>query len=639
MATPSDAAEGVFQFPFTADMGFFGRGSFGPDGPWQAAAVVLGTTDRETMTRNNTKTTWAAVWPSTQAFTALLTTEKRQEGIYNITRSEAQRRMSWGEFGNDGSNFFSDFTHYSKQYSQGIGLVDGLTIIDGQLKDPGYTNVNVSILAMNDTIVFPHYPKNNESSYVPSVGWLGLGRPADATAFLVGSSQNLTGEGLTADGLINQMQKDGLVGSNSFSLHMGTVALGQKGSLIVGGYDESRVVQPVGAFEIQFGQILISLMDVVLGSEVGGWPFNSPREEIGGIFQGTDDREGLEFSEILRRKKGSVLVSPNPLVPGIYLPNSTCANAAKHLPVRFDEKIGYYLWNTEDAAYSRIIGSPAYLGFILADSSNANVTIKVPFKLLNLTLEAPLVDRPTQYFPCHDTTSEKSGLWELGRAFLQASFFGVHYDQNLAFLAQAPGPNGDATVQRALKPEDKTLVSKPASYFAESWSSEWTVLKEDAVESEMQPNAENSIGRGAIAGIVIGVLAGLGLVAVAGWFFWRRRKHQPSEPAELQDTETKDYDGDLNVGELGADGEKKIHEMSDTLFVSEMSDAPLVSEMADTPLVSERHSPQRLQELESPMDLSEAPGSAVVYEMPGNETWIEANSTTGGQQNMPHERK
>ncbi|KAK4461307.1 hypothetical protein QBC42DRAFT_94504 [Cladorrhinum samala] len=636
LATPSDAADGVFQIPFTTDTGWFGDGKFGPDGPWQAAAIVLGTTTMEAMMRNNTNSTWAAMWPSAQSFTALLTSETRADGVYKITGSEAQRRKSWAEYGASGLNPMMGPAHYANQFSMGVGLIDSLTIPDFRWSDPGYANVNVSIYAMNSTWVSPFSPDDLTTSRytLPPVGWLGLGRPADGMSLLGQFPEYLIGDGLTGDGLIEQMKKDDLVGSRSFGLHMGSAALDQKGSLMVGGYDESRVIEPVGTFEMQLGQAVMTLLDVVLGSEVGGWPFNSPREEVGGIFQGTDDEMGLQSVGMFGRKKGSVLVSPNPLVPGIYLPNNTCANAAKHLPVRFDEKIGYYLWNTEDAAYSRIVGSPAYLGFVFADTSNTNITIKVPFKLLNLTLENPIVDRPTPYLPCHDTGSHETGVWELGRAFLQASFYGVSFDRNLTFLAQAPGPNGDAAVPRALKPEDNTLVSKPASHFADSWSSQWVVLKEDAAKSDAQPNAENGIGGGAIAGIVIGVMAGLALVAVAGWFFWRKRKQQHSGPAELQDSEIQNCDG-----RPSANREKKIHEMSDTPFVSEMSDSPLVSEMADTPVASKLYPPQNLPELESPIGLSEAPGSAVVYEMAGNETWIEADSTRAGQQDMAQERK
>lgn len=98
------------------------------------------------------------------------------------------------------------------------------------------------------------------------------------------------------------------------------------------------------------------------------------------------------------------------------------------------------------------IGSAAYhipgslmLGFkFQKDSSNTHtIDIKVPFALLNLTLDYPLVDRPTPYFPCMPTNR----TYGLGRAFLQAAFVGVNWGNGVGswFLAQCPidAFNGD----------------------------------------------------------------------------------------------------------------------------------------------------------------------------------------------------
>ncbi|KAK4164115.1 aspartic peptidase domain-containing protein [Cladorrhinum sp. PSN259] len=629
IATSSNAAE-VLEIPFTTDTGFFNGGSFGPDGPWQAAAIVLGATDRDTLALNKTKPTWAAVYPSSLSFTQLLTTEMHGPelgAVYNITRSEALERMTWGEFGNNGTNIMLRTAGaYGNQLSEGVGLRDNLTFLDFGLREPGYANVNAYIYAMNDTRVFMKQKKK----YVPKVGMLGLGRPADGQLTM---AAHLKGDGLKGDGLIDQMKKNGIVGSNSFGMHLGSVSLRQKGSLAVGGYDATRVVGPVGVFDMQFGTTMISLLDVVLGSEVGGWPYDTPEKDIGGVFQGTDDKTGLELVQTLRRKKGSILVNINPAVPGIYMPNTTCANIAKHLPLTYNKTLGYYgywLWDTKNPAYSRIVNSPAYLGFVLSDSSATNITIKIPFKLLNLTLEDPIVETPTQYFPCHDSISYSTGAWDLGRAFLQAAFYGANYDRNVTFLAQAPGPTGDQSVTQAIKPEDKTLVSKPASYFADSWTPHWTVLPGPKTESDTTNPADNSISGGSIAGIVVGTLAGVGLLGAAAWFLWKRKQQSSQKPTELEDEERKDYVQDFKVDpnyvpELGGNG-KKFHEMAET---------PLVSEIADTPIVSELYSPRNLQELESPLVISEVPGSAVVYEMPGNETWIQRES----RKSMSNDRK
>ena len=136
-----------------------------------------------------------------------------------------------------------------------------------------------------------------------------------------------------------------------------------------------------------------------------------------------------------------ITVTMSPADPYLYLPQSTCAAIAAELPVVYQPDYGLYFWDTTDRRYSQIITSPAYLEFVFSKNSrnNANLTIKVPFSLLNLTLKAPLVEKPTSYFPCMGTT----GTYALGRAFAQAAFIGVNWGLPAGnwFLAQAPGPN------------------------------------------------------------------------------------------------------------------------------------------------------------------------------------------------------
>ena len=64
----------------------------------------------------------------------------------------------------------------------------------------------------------------------------------------------------------------------------------------------------------------------------------------------------------------------------------------------------------------------------------------MPFALLNLTLEAPLVTEATPYFPCYLSDN----IYSFGRAFLQAAFVAEDLSTGNGygtwFFAQAPGP-------------------------------------------------------------------------------------------------------------------------------------------------------------------------------------------------------
>lgn len=89
----------------------------------------------------------------------------------------------------------------------------------------------------------------------------------------------------------------------------------------------------------------------------------------------------------------------------MHLPPGTFEEAAKHLPVTFDTGLGLFLWDTSNPLFDRIVSSTAYLAFTFASRTATNITIRVPFRLPNLTLTAPLVDEPTAYFPCRPFAS------------------------------------------------------------------------------------------------------------------------------------------------------------------------------------------------------------------------------------------
>jgi hypothetical protein len=613
--TQLSAALDIFQIPFTTDfIDAFGTGLYGPDGPWHAAVVMLGTHQRDNLTAIFDKGPRVPVWPTGSTIVQLLTTEGG--GAYEPSANATE---PFEEFGNGGDNFMRLADFYANQRSEGAAFTDGLTISNMRFEGQGYANVNATIYAMNTSRV----ELRDGRSYAPPVhvGNLGLGRPKDTD--FVGES------------MLGQMKSQGLLKSNSFGLHLGSAQFGQKGSLILGGYEENRVLGTVGVFEMQLGTPVIWLVDVQIGVETGRWPFASPPNQIGirennngSIWEGkTNDPDADFVIKYLGGKEGSIALTPNPAVPGIYLPAPTCANAAKHLPVIFDDKTGYYFWDTTSQDYHYILNSAAFLSFILADTSVTNVTIKVPFKALNLTLESPIVDAPRQYFPCFDTSTQGSGYWELGRAFLQSAFFGINFDQNVTFLAQAPGPRNEQSVVRELLPGEKTVVARPAESWADTWRGLWLALEEGPSDAANSGQNDGKLGTAAIAGIAVGGVVGVALLGAAMWWVLRRQRIKRRERGAVPASKSVE----LNTGGKnrwkrrmasvmggkhkedgeGDHGEKKVVEAD--------GDRNDVHEVGDT-TVKELASPANMSELSGAgvpsTALSEAPTSPMIFEMP-----------------------
>lgn len=360
-----------------------------------------------------------------------------------------------------------------------------------------------------------------------------------------------------APGCLKQLQDAGLASSQSFSLNMGSVTCGPSGSLYYGGYEKNRVLGDVAVLNLDNMQTpKVFLFDVTLGVETGGSPFNQTgQDNIGGLSGrswsiwngfGDDMGDARRLTEYHGGPSGSIYVKINPAMPYIYLPSSLCQAVAEYLPLRWREDVELFVWDTDDDQFERIIKSPAYMGFVFADRDRNNVTVKVPFALLNLTLTEPLIDDgPVRYFPCKSYDEGYEG-WDLGRAFLQAAFFGINYDNEIAYLAQGPGPDLDQSVLRYFADFDGQIETDPAEAFEKTWRNTWTVLEDDSSaesgsgsdtgpgpEPEPEPEQEETPGQedspssglsaGVIAGAVVGPVVGLGLLGAAV-FLWKRRR-------------------------------------------------------------------------------------------------------------------
>ncbi|KAI0536216.1 hypothetical protein GGR58DRAFT_503439 [Xylaria digitata] len=377
----------VVQLTWTSDLSNTnGPYTLGPDGPWQAIAVSVG----KTLNRNTSSGTNAFDDSPSATKLQFYSGDPPQWFVYKTTTA-------------GGLNSYG--------YFESI-LLQPLT------SNP--IAVNDSILVMNESAFI-----RADGRIIPNeVGILGLG-PKSLKVF-------------------------GNITSSSFGMHMGSAQHNQSGPLILGGYERNRALGGPGIFKIDDSSLVnMFLVEVLLDTQIGGSPFN--QSTIGSIYQGIGDNSyAAELVKLQGGARGSALVTPSPSVPPLYLPPGTCETASQYLPVVWDEDLELYLWNESHPQYSIIVKSSTYLAIVLADSDARNITVKVPFQLLNLTLSPPLVDDPQPYFPCGPLTTELDSTtvtsWPLGRAFLQAAFYGVNYDTQTVFIAQGPGPDITAGV-------------------------------------------------------------------------------------------------------------------------------------------------------------------------------------------------
>ncbi|EPE29610.1 Acid protease [Glarea lozoyensis ATCC 20868] len=334
--------------------------------------------------------------------------------------------------------------------------------------------------------------------------------------------------------------------SNSYGMHLGAVAKGISPSLYFGGFDQTRALGSVSAQPYEISNLPIDLLDIGIGVAEGSSPFNFT--SVSGLLTKGNSSMGVATTVYVEAP-----------LPWIYLPKSACDAITQSLPVVFEDKYGLYFWDIEDPRYAKIVSSPAFLSFTfrLSGSVTNNMTINVPFALLNLTLTAPIIDKPTPYFPLRPGLGPH-GKYELGRAFLQAAFVGVNWQTAMGtgngvwFLAQAPGPNTPSKgTPTTIKSSDTSIVGSTAVW-KDTWKGAWTVLNDAGDVVSAPPPATtpsgtstptetpgsvkeaSKLGAGAIAGIVVGVAAIIMIGCLIGAWLWFKNRRSDGTTGETE---------------------------------------------------------------------------------------------------------
>ena len=545
---------------------------YGPDGPWHAVTVGLG---------NPVQT--LDLYPggtfASHIITNLVCTDANVEpcgsgGLYNPSNSTSVSAYGTIKFGQQSDNTIgSDFTN-------------GALLLE--LGNSSYTQdtLSISSKSVEDFDIYTHsflqmiYPDGTH--YPIQVGMLSLGTD--------GADYNQTftlpsGPSINSTLVPNNLYQNGFIPSASYGLHYGSAAFNLSLSLWLGGYDASRIVGPVSSqsYQVNGGDgFALDLLDIGIAVDHGASPFNFTSKS-GFLASGN--------TTISDGDHKSTQVYINFAAPYLNLPNSTCNAIAQELPVTYSSKYGLYLWNVDDPQYTKIITSPTYLNFSFPVSGDLNnpFAINVPFQLLNLTLDTPLSSKPLQYFPCQPPQDPDNQQYGLGRAFLQAAFIGVNWGdgQKQWFLAQAPGPHISSVTDS--KPiEDGQAPNKSGGSWVGSWNSSWTPLAategngpsvSSSVSTQTSAPNKNGLSGGAKAGIVVGVVALIGIAF--GVFVWRRKRasSSQSQTALMNEQEKKE---DSQAPGMEVPPQYMTAELPETVRPSELHNNHIMSEISSS---------------------------------------------------------
>ncbi|KAJ4982753.1 eukaryotic aspartyl protease [Stagonosporopsis vannaccii] len=208
--------------------------------------------------------------------------------------------------------------------------------------------------------------------------------------------------------------------------------------------------------------------------------------------------------------------------PDIWLPTSVCDELASALGLTYFEEADRYI--VTEPARSGLKSSLPVFSFILGISATggSTISIDIPYGAFDLQATFPIFSAPAYFFPIRRAANESQ--FTLGRAFLQEVYLSVDWERNVFNISQALF-NSPPLVQDIV-----------------------TIEPVDRLE-ELNPQANDpggstvSLSTGAIAGIAIGSLILIVLVALGLWVYLRkhkRRKIARIEPDTQVDASTDD---------------------------------------------------------------------------------------------------
>ncbi|CAD0109001.1 unnamed protein product [Aureobasidium uvarum] len=275
---------------------------------------------------------------------------------------------------------------------------------------------------------------------------------------------------------MTQLKRNNTIPSLSWGYTAGNQYL--YGSLVLGGYDQSKfeptnLTMPFGADVSR--DLLVGVQSIKTGNA--------------GLSNSSDAFYALIDSTVAY----------------LYLPESVCTAFENAFGLVYDEYYQYYLVN--DTMHTSLLALNKSVTFTLGQSTSGGQTteITLPYAAFDLEIAFPYVANSTRYFPLKRAANDTQ--YTLGRTFLQEAYVVADYERRNFTVAPCVWEQNSAS-------EIRTIFS-PDSKFSFGGKS-------------------SGISGGAIAGIVIGVLAIIAILAGALWFMRRKKQQKKYAAVELE---------------------------------------------------------------------------------------------------------
>jgi len=390
----------------------------------------------------------------------------------------------------------------------------------------------------------PTLPNQIVSEIVTNTFWFGiLGLSFQPTNFTTYTNQNVS--------FAETLFANGSIASRTWSYTAGAAyRLGGKvyGSLIFGGYDASRFVPN----DVRFNMNSDLSKDLTLN--------------IRSITSTTSS--------------GTTTLSNTPIfafidsaLPELWLPTAVCQEFEKALGIKFNETSGNYL--IDGPTHDKLVALNPNITLTLANDATvaSTVDISLPYAAFDVNISAPLYANGTSYyFPIMRASDADS--YRLGRTFLQEAYVTANYHTKTFNVSQCIFDDSASARVIAIP---SVVPTAPRNDTGDGNSN-----------TPKNSGSSKKLGGGAIAGIVIGVLA---LLAVAGsvvacclggLLCFPKRKNKDSRPSTPV--------AEIDTGKRIEPGVSAYEEQA-SAFISEVSGKDAFVEIQGNPIMH----PQELE--------------------------------------------
>ncbi|KAF1976707.1 acid protease [Bimuria novae-zelandiae CBS 107.79] len=191
-------------------------------------------------------------------------------------------------------------------------------------------------------------------------------------------------------------------------------------------------------------------------------------------------------------------------VPDLWLPKSICDQFESAFGLQYNDLTNRYILESKNHTFLQ--KNDPVLNFTIGSqlTDGPNITIQLPYAAFDLQAGLPIFADTLNYFPIRRAANESQYM--MGRVFLQEAYLTVDYERNYFNVSQANYtlPTPEVKIQ-GIEPTDMPFNTTSPS------------------DNPSNPAKKEKLSGGVIAGIAIGAVAGIALIAGLVWYFYPKR--------------------------------------------------------------------------------------------------------------------